>query len=1204
VSRELPAGAKLAGYRIERVLGQGGMGVVYEALQLSLRRTVALKVLTGAAPGTPGRERFRREAELQAALDHPHIVAVFEAGEADQGLYIAMQLVRGGTLRDAIGDGLEPARAVALLAPVAEALDVAHEAGLVHRDVKPQNILLDLRGRALLADFGLVRTATSASLTATGGFMGTPDYVAPEQARGEQPTSRSDVYSLAAVLYECLTGSVVFPSDNAQAAVYAHISEPPVAASARRAGLPEAVDAALAAGLAKDPAERPATAGELIDELRRALEDGPPTTAATAASGPTRRLVTVLCAQLEPGEDPEVWHATLARWTQQAGEIAERHGGTVRPGGGEDFVAMFGLDRLHEDDALRALRAAEELTGKTVRIGIDSGLVFVDRTVIGAALRSAVSLAQSAPPGEIRLGAGAQELLAGRGGPEAPPRTPFVGRERELSAVRAVVAAARDQRACRLVTVLGPAGIGKSRLARELVKGLEDDMTVLVGRCPPYGEGLTYRPLAEMLEQIPRDSSSTTGSDELRILAALGRQTAPTRPEETAWSARRLLERLAAEQPVLAIFEDVHWAQPVLLDLIDHVATFSGGSPLAIVCLARPDLLETRAGWATPQPNRSLLVLEPLAPEDAQRLATAGGADDERAATIVEAAEGNPLFLEQLLTVESGTLPPTVQAVLAARIDALAPAEREIVEVGSVFGRSFAVGALGPGPAPVADLHSLVRKQLLTPDRAHSSGDDQFRFRHALIRDAAYEGISHRRRAALHEQAAEWIEQREREPDRSALAGLHLEQAYRHRSELGDDDRELAQRAAAHLEVAAEAALDRGDLGSGIGLLERALDLSGRESREAAALMPGLGEALLEAGRLADAGRVLAEAVELARDLGEPGLEARALVEQQFLRIHADVGGDLAPVRRTADAALHIAETRGDVLGACRALRLRAETLWTESRAAAASEVWHEAARLADQVGAARQRIEILGWLASAAAFGPQPVPEAIAFCRGILEEVRDRPLAEADVRRTLALLHAYEGDFAQARELIAQANAVVAQFGHMHSAVSHHEADVELVAGAPDRAERRLRADYDVLAGMGEQAYFATTAALLAGAVQVQGRDEEADALCEESRRAAADGDLATQALWRSVRARVLAGRGRTAEAEALAREAVAIVDRTDALTEQGDALVALAEILESAGRRDEAEKALHEAAELYDRKGATVLAERVRGRLSTSTS
>jgi serine/threonine protein kinase len=286
-------GDVLAGYRIESELGSGGMGIVYEATQLSLDRRVALKVIAGnlARDGT-FRERFRREGLAQAAVDHPHIVPVYEAGEAEGVLFLAMRFVRGGTLRDALTAGLEPQRTLRLLGPLADALDTAHEAGLIHRDIKPQNVLVSARDHAYLADFGLTKAVEDRTLTRSGAVLGTVDYVAPEHVHGEDMTAASDLYSFAAVLFECLAGQVPFAKPSEAAVLFAHVSEPPPALSEVRPGLPVALDPILARGLAKDPDDRPRDASELIKDVARALGSSAPEQAAaprpeTATPPPT-----------------------------------------------------------------------------------------------------------------------------------------------------------------------------------------------------------------------------------------------------------------------------------------------------------------------------------------------------------------------------------------------------------------------------------------------------------------------------------------------------------------------------------------------------------------------------------------------------------------------------------------------------------------------------------------------------------------------------------------------------------------------------------------------------------------------------------------------------------------------------------------------------------------------------------------------------
>jgi Protein kinase domain len=253
------------------------MGVVYRATQLSLGREVALKLLAAELSEDPGfRARFQREAKLQAALEHEHIVPVYEAGQTEAGLFMAMRLIDGPTLKDLILERqLDPRRSLRILAQVAQALDAAHEAGLIHRDIKPQNILIEQGDRVYLADFGLIKAPDEARLTDTGQFIGTIDYVSPEQIQGEPATAASDTYALAAVLYECLTGQVPFLRANEAAVIHAHVVQPPPRVTEECPDLPPAVDQVIAAGMAKDPSARPTSAVGMIRQAVLALAPGP-----------------------------------------------------------------------------------------------------------------------------------------------------------------------------------------------------------------------------------------------------------------------------------------------------------------------------------------------------------------------------------------------------------------------------------------------------------------------------------------------------------------------------------------------------------------------------------------------------------------------------------------------------------------------------------------------------------------------------------------------------------------------------------------------------------------------------------------------------------------------------------------------------------------------------------------------------------------
>ncbi len=270
----LQAGEMLAGYRIEAIAGVGGMGVVYRATQISLERRVALKVLSTTLVGNQRfRERFRLEGRHAASLDHPNIIPVYEAGESNGLMFIAMRFVDGPTLADMImQEALSGRETIRVLAAIASALDAAHESGIVHRDIKPQNVLLTGGGHPYLADFGITKGANASGLTHSGDFVGSVSYVAPEQIDGRDVTRASDVYSLTAVLFHCLTGTLPYDHETEAALMHAHLFAPPPTISGLGIDAPAALDAVFARGMSKDPAERPTSATQLVDACRAALD--------------------------------------------------------------------------------------------------------------------------------------------------------------------------------------------------------------------------------------------------------------------------------------------------------------------------------------------------------------------------------------------------------------------------------------------------------------------------------------------------------------------------------------------------------------------------------------------------------------------------------------------------------------------------------------------------------------------------------------------------------------------------------------------------------------------------------------------------------------------------------------------------------------------------------------------------------------------
>jgi len=1000
----------------------------------------------------------------------------------------------------------------------------------------------------------------------------------------------------------------------------------------------------------------------------------PPTPSPVPAMPPVRaadarRTVTVAVADLADAAalaeqlDPESVHAVMERLTSLCATVLAAHGAETDDGVGDAVVGVFGLRARHEDDPLRAVRAGLELRDAcaalaaelareygaepAVGIGIASGEVFARAGARprGEAMHVAAALAAAATGDAVLAGEDTRALagprvrgepaepvaVRGRSAPiaawrvdalapepPAPTDGPFVGRQPELAALRAAQRATADDASCRRLIVVGAAGVGKSRLVRELLRGLGE--AVGVARCRASGDAGAASATADLVRDLLGADPEAwirarlVGDERVdaivrRTLVALGRADEPAQPGEIAWAVRRVLEAAAAERPLVVVVEDAHNADPALLDLVEYVLAFAGAAAILLLCLGRPELLEQRPAWAAPRPESSLLVLEPLGADASRALLDARGQDlaPEVTERIVATAEGNPLFLEQLLAVGAddgpATLPPTIEAVLAARIDRLEQHEREVLRHASAEGRRFharAVAELLPAEERVRmdrSLLGLVEKRLIQRTRTELAGEDAFRFTHALIRDAAYAGLPKRLRGEHHERLADWL--RARHKVRDETVGFHLEQACRLRAELGPPDahdRALAGEAADRLAAAAQAELRRGDAAAAARLLERALALLPPDDPARATLRVILGAVLVDAGRLADADQHLAAAIALAEEDGDPRTVARARVELELERQHAgrSAGGEAA--LRLTDAALAEFERHGDDLGRCRAWRLRAWTEWAASCAAAADAAWQQAADLARRAGDERELFEVLGWRASAAAFGPTPVTEAIDRCERFRAEAAGSPVAVAFVLHPLGLLHAMGGDFDRARALAAEADAILADLGRMAQAVSHHEAMIELLAGRPDAAEERLRDGYTALERMGEHAVLATTAADLARVVLEQGRHAEAATLCSASEELAAPEDVATQAMWRGVRARLLAADGEHDRAAALGTEAVALIEPTDLLNDRADVLLDLADVLRLGGRADEAGRIRERAVALYEQKGNRISAARAR--------
>jgi predicted ATPase len=749
------------------------------------------------------------------------------------------------------------------------------------------------------------------------------------------------------------------------------------------------------------------------------------------------------------------------------------------------------------------------------------------------------------------------------------------------------------------VTIVGEAGVGKSRLVAEALATL--DARLVQGRCLPYGEGITYWPVVEILKQLGASPSDEAAAAAIGSL--LGETDVATSAEEIAWAFRKLLEE---QTPLIAVFDDIQWGEETFLDLLEHVALLSSGVPILLLSVARPQLAERRAGWPV------TLWLQPLGAEEVEELIPEGISGELRA-KIVRAAGGNPLFLEEMTAMagEAGGevgVPPTLQALLAARLDRLDPAERRVLERAAVEGEVFhrgGVQALAPEESQITPrLASLVRKGLIRPDKPQLVGEDGFRFRHLLIRDAAYSGVPKATRADLHQRFAAWLESRGTDVvELDELLGYHLEQAYHYQVDLRSiqaDGRHLASRASKLLESAGRRALARSDLAAAINLLERSADLLDDDARRAV-LLPDLGAAQMEAGNLAEAEAILAEAGQLARSAKDERAESRVLVQQQFLELLRLAEGT-EEAAQLVERVIPVFERHDDHHGLCRARRLQGTLHWIEARAAAAAEAWQQAAAYARQAGNENERSEILCWVGSSMLFGPVPVSEGIRRCERMRAEFAGNLAPEAEMLRSLAGLHAMEGRFGLARSLLANSDHIFEELGQtLNSAISHAVAIVELLAGDPAAAERSLRSGYEALEEMGERAYLSTTAAYLAQAIFAQGRHEEAEQLTELSEQLSTSSDLATQVMWRGIRARILVGRGETGPAERLAQEAVALAERSDFLSHRADTLMDVAQVLHAGRRVDESAQATAQALALYEEKGNVAGAAKARGSLVT---
>ena len=1027
---------------------------------------------------------------------------------------------------------------------------------------------------------------------------------------------------------------------------------------------------------------------------------GTPLAQAAAALPPTelRKTVTLLFTDLKDstvlGEtlDSEAMHEVKERYFAAMSAEIERHGGKIEKYIGDAIMAVFGLPRSHEDDALRAVRAAvgmQKILAKLNkglqarfgvqlknRTGVNTGEVVTtddptrdQKMATGDAVNVTARLEAAAPVNEILIGEVTYRLV--RDAVEAEPvepltlkgksqpvpayklisvygedgnvrrhEMPVVGREKELATLEQAWEEVTTQRQARLVTVIGDAGVGKTRLVREIMDRLSGrGARILSGRALPYGDGITYWPLRGMVlaaASIHQDDTPEQAQEKIltcvrdrdvadRLASAVGLNSSAFSMQDIAWAARRFLQTLAAESPIVALFDDIHWAEPAFLDLMENLLDSIDGAPVLMLGTSRHDLLESRATWSD-RPRARRLVLQPL--DDAavaqviQNLLGGAGLPDAFVRKVVAAAEGNPLYVEQMLSmlVDTGvvrqvdgawvaastdgeiSIPPTIQALLEARLDKLERGERAAAEPASVIGMEFqrpAVQSLAPAAVKelIDDkLQALSRKHFIRPS-VGAEGEAKYRFDHHMVRETVYSGLLKRARATMHAEFVKWADQNNAGSDRGRefeeILGYHLEQAYKYLGELGPIDEAgeaIGRDGAKRLGSAARRALARGDMHAAASLFKRAVALLPADDDQRIDLLPEFADSLMGLGDFANARAVLTEARGGAEARGNARILASSRLTAVFLAtLSREKGGDAESPLKLVDEVVPGLEREGANGELATAWRLVGMVHGVSGRYAKAAEAVQKSWHYARLAGSDRQAGKAAMVLGQVALFGPVPVPEAISQCEKVIQEgLGDRQI-EAFLLCTLACLRAMNCELETARKLYQSGREMLRDLGQgvKAAASGNYLAQVELRGGDLAQAEKEIRADFEFLERAGENYYRSAISSLLAQLVRDQGRDDEALELLRVAEQISAPNDVQSQALWRFVRAPILARRGEYEQAEQLARTAVELLGSTDSPALHADAISELASVLEASGRLAEAIATNDRAISLYEEKG-----------------
>jgi class 3 adenylate cyclase/tetratricopeptide (TPR) repeat protein len=1023
-----------------------------------------------------------------------------------------------------------------------------------------------------------------------------------------------------------------------------------------------------------------------------------------ASAREVRKTVTVVFCDVTGstalGErlDPEALRRVMSRYFEGMKVAIERHVGTVEKFIGDAVMAVFGIPVLHEDDALRAVRAASDMRDAlvplnedlereygvrlAVRIGVNTGAVVAgdpaagQAIVTGDAVNVAARLEQAAVPGEILLGAETLRLvreavvseplvplqLKGKAEPVAAHRlkavttgesgrmrmtSPMVGRRRELAALRHAFDLAIDDQACRLFTIVAPAGVGKSRLVEEFLDGLSD-ATVLRGRCLPYGEGITYFPVLEVVKQAAGladfDAPELVESKICAILegeenqAVVGERIAQlmgaadaAAPEETFWAIRRMLEVIARRRALALVFDDVQWGEATFLDLVEHVVHRSRDAPILLVCMARPELLDLRPTWGTP--DAAIDSLEPLTDEEADELitnllGTAVGARELRG-RIAKAAEGNPLFVEEMLAmlIDDGMLeredgrivaatelstivvPPTITALLGARLDALTSGERAVLEGASVVGQEFFRGAVRELAREIETvatdehLNTLVRKGLVRATSSTLEGEDAFSFRHMLIRDATYDAMPKMIRSELHERFATWLERiaGDRIAEQEEILGYHLERAYRLRGELGPVGElglDLASAASSRLRSAARRALGRGDVPAGLNLAERADTLLPTEHAERSHTLRTLLRAL---DGTADPERKLRlddEALDVACESGDRVLEHWVRAEQvNDLMRSKPRDADLTEAFETMTESAHVIESQGDAEDQARVLMHLASMQWTFGQMEDMLATSERALAIALETPGP-EALDLITFVWVGMFEGVTRASVALERLREIEGRCAAFPLRAAVARAQVALTLASLGREDEARATYDAARAVFDDAADPWVSLRSQaiEGLIELLAGDIEKTEPIFRENVRGFMDLGTPTNAALVACRWGAALADLGRYQEALAVADEFIALAGSWDLEPRIELGAHRARALAGIGALGEAVDAIVQIEAMVRPTGFVFNLGDVMIAEAEIFRAAGHYEDAARAAREGLGIFERKEFVRYADRAR--------